>query len=81
MLKTDNYKLVLFDKDCHGVELEKFTQYVKNINKDKGLDTKLILVSSPNEEHPNKDDAKFVDEIITNSVNKDLLEELFKKYI
>ena len=75
-LKENNYKVVLFDKECHGIELENFTKFAAGLNKE----TKLILVST-NSEESNGDDTKLVSEVINNSVNKEMLETLFKKYI
>jgi len=81
LLKENNYKLIFLDKDSQETDVKTFSQLVKKINKERQTDTKIVLIRSVNDKSPIEEDSNFVDEVITNSVNKDLLQELLKKHI
>jgi len=79
-INNASYKVVMFDKECNGLNIKQLSQDLRSSSEKKGLDTKLILVHDP-AVNDNKTDTDLVDEIIKNVVNKDLLQELFIKYI
>jgi len=74
------YKVILFDKECDSLDLERFANMVKEASENNGLKTNLVLMSDTSSVE-NKDDALYVHEIIKNVVNKDLLRLLFEKFI
>ncbi|RLA72890.1 MAG: hybrid sensor histidine kinase/response regulator [Epsilonproteobacteria bacterium] len=79
-IHDNNYKLVLFDKEIDGLNIEKLSQDVVNSNKESGLSSYLVLISDPSlEEDP--DDVLYVHEQIKNIANKDLLRLVFEKFI
>ena len=75
-----SYKLILFDKEIDGLDLEAFSQSIKNSSNDTGLDTYLVLINDAMTPE-NSDDALYVHELIKNVVNKDLLRLIFEKFI
>lgn len=75
-----SYKLILFDKEIDGLDLEVFSQSVKNFSNETGLDTYLVLINDAMTPE-NSDDALYVHELIKNVVNKDLLRLIFEKFI
>ena len=77
MATTNNYKAILFDKECKGLNLESFAALVKKSNEENGLKSSLILMSDA----ANDDDAQYVDETVKNMVNKDLLRLLIEKFV
>ncbi|MBU1928031.1 response regulator [bacterium] len=80
MIQDDSYKLILFDKECDGLELEAFSNKVKEANKSRNLDSYLVLINDSSSIE-NSDDALYVHESIKNIVNKDLLRLVFEKFI
>lgn len=78
--KDNRYKLILFDKELIGVELEKFSNRIKKIDKESKLTSYLVLIND-SELKQNPDDFLYVDELIDNVVNKDLLQVVFGKFI
>ena len=80
LTKNNTYKLVLFDKELDGLNLKKFSQDIKKNNKEKKLNSYLVLVNDPTLGQ-DSDDALYVDKLIKNVVNKDLLREVFEKFI
>lgn len=78
--KDNRYKLILFDKELIGVKLEKFSNRIKKIDKESKLTSYLVLINNP-ELKQNPDDSLYVDELIDNVVNKDLLQIIFGKLI
>jgi CheY-like chemotaxis protein len=79
-LEQDPYKVVLFDKECEGLNLNQFSNIVKAQSELFDLSIKLILIiDTSSEEDPS--DKQYVDERIKNVVNKDLLRLVFEKFI
>ena len=78
LTKENTYKLVLFDKECDGLDLKNLSSNIKEINKPTGLTSYLVMMSSSKD---NSEDVEYTDEIINNVVNKDLLRLLFEKFI
>ena len=79
-LLSDSYKVILFDKECQELKLSEFSSMIKNSNKESKLSTKLILITEQVNQK-NNDDMQYVDEMISNVVNKDLLKLVFEKFI
>ena len=79
-IQDSTYKVILFDKECEDLELASFSNKIKELNEKVGLTTKLILIldTSASED---AQDKKYVDEIIKNVVNRDLLRLVFEKFI
>ena len=75
-LKTNRYKLALFDKELNGLDLAGLTDELKGINSEVYF-VMMIDPSSKEEES----DALYVHEIIKNIVNKDLLRLVFEKFV
>lgn len=80
MTKTNTYKLILFDKELSGLNLEKLSNDIKASNKISGLISYLVLISDSSLKE-DADDALYVHELIKNVVNKDLLRLVFEKFI
>jgi signal transduction histidine kinase/CheY-like chemotaxis protein len=80
MIQNNSYKLILFDKECDGLDLATFSNSVKEANKLRDLDTYLVLINDASSIE-NSDDALYVHESIKNIVNKDLLRLVFEKFI
>ena len=79
-LTNKNYKLVIFDKDLGGLLPSDINERIKVSNKKSGLNTNTVLISDPSM-LDNDSDKDFVDEVIKNVINKDLLRLVFEKYI
>ncbi|WP_373004141.1 ATP-binding protein [Sulfurimonas sp.] len=77
---ANTYKLVLFDKELDGLNLEKLSSDIKVSNNDNGLISYLVLISDPALQE-DSDDVLYVHELIKNVVNKDLLRLVFEKFI
>ena len=79
-IEKKSYKVILFDKEFKDLKLKSFASLVKESNKNKGIDSKLILMSDPSTEDSGEE-SLYADEIIKNVVNKDLLRLLIEKFI
>ena len=79
-IEDATYKVILFDRECEELEIPTFSQKIKDFNASKKLTTKLILISDPSSPD-NPDEKQYVDEVIQNVVNKDLLRLVFEKFI
>jgi len=79
-LKENSYKIVMLDKELHDLDLANISQMIHESNDKNSLDSKIILMSNlPSA--MSDDDMKYVDEMIQNTVNKDLLRLLIEKFI
>ena len=79
-INESTYKVILFDNAYEKFELPAFSQKIKDLNAQRKLSTSLILISDPTS--PVKtEDKEYVQEIIKDIVNKDLLKIIFKKFI
>lgn len=75
-LAFKNYKVILFDKEALGLELKQ----LHDIILDKSVTTSLVMLEDPaSDESP--DDREFVDDVIKNVMNKDLLRLIIEKFI
>jgi len=80
MVHNNSYKLILFDKECDGLDLASFSANVKKANKSRDLDSYLVIIND-SASVENTDDALYVHESIKNIVNRDLLRLVFEKFI
>ncbi len=80
MIRDNAYKVIMFDKECEGLNLKKLSSFIKESNIGRDLDTYLILIQDTSAVE-DEDDVLYVHEIIKNVVNKDLLRLLFEKFI
>lgn len=80
LVDMNSYKVILFDKELVDLNLEKFSTGVKAQSRDRELETSLILISDPSQ-NQDEDESLYVDEIIRNLVNKDLLRLVLEKFI
>ncbi|MDD2781755.1 response regulator, partial [Sulfuricurvum sp.] len=75
-LKEGRYKLALFDKSLHGLNLKDLYDIIRTNDNE----TSLVMLVDPNVKE-DEDDSLYVHEIIKNIVNKDLLRLVFEKFI
>ncbi len=80
LAKQNSYKLILFDKELEGLQIEEFSAAIQKENRKSGLSTYLVLISDSKTQEDD-DDALYVHEIIKNVVNRDLLRLIFEKFI
>jgi len=80
MIQNGSYKLILFDKECDGLNLVDFSNSVKESNISRDLDTYLVLINDASSIE-SSEDALYVHESIKNVINKDLLRLVFEKFI
>jgi len=79
-IESNAYKVILFDKECEKLDLVSFTNFVKSQNKNRGINTALILLTDPSMPQ-DAIDLRYVDEIIKNIINKDILHGVLEKFI
>jgi len=75
-LALKNYKVILFDKEAIGLELKQ----LHDIILDKSVTTSLVMLEDPASD-VDPDDREFVDDVIKNVMNKDLLRLIIEKFI
>lgn len=80
LTKEFTYKLIVLDDEFNGLELSQFSKDIKESNVATGFKTHLILINSSQKEKI-LEYKPYVDEIIENVVNKDILQLVFKKFI
>ncbi len=79
-LKNSSYKLILLDKHCDNLNISSLYNDIQTQVEVTHLPTKLILINDPVMSESDGD-SKYADEVIGNVVNKELLQQLFQKYI
>ena len=72
-----DYKIILFDKDLENLNIEAFAELIKNKTQNSNLETHLIMMSNED----TSDVTVYVDEVIRNVVNKELLHSAIEKFI
>ncbi len=77
-VEANDYKVILFDKELDNLNLEKLSIDAKAVRNN--LETYLILISDPSQ-NDDLNDSIYVDEMIRNVVNKDLLRLVLEKFI
>jgi signal transduction histidine kinase/CheY-like chemotaxis protein len=75
-MTSNNYKVVLFDKEAVGSELKQ----LRDIIVDKSVKTSLVMLENPASDEDPKD-REMVDDVIKNIMNKDLLRLIVEKFI
>ena len=80
LIDNYSYKVVLFDKEYTDLDIEKVSSSIKKLRDKNGLSSHIVLIDDSVQKDSSKHIA-YVDEIISNKVNKDLLKSLFIKYI
>ncbi len=80
MTKERLYKLVIFDKAIQELNLGEFSKLVSERNSQKAIKTHLILLDNSSSAI-NNEEREYVDEIISNSISKDLLRLMCEKFI
>ena len=78
LIKTNNYKVVMFDKDYIDLDITQFSAMVKELNSSKEFQSKLVLFTKPTMEL-DVNDITLVDEVINEKINKELLASVFEK--
>ncbi|MEA3228676.1 MAG: hypothetical protein U9P38_06375, partial [Campylobacterota bacterium] len=78
LIKINNYKTVIFDKDYTDLDIAEFSSMVKDLNDTKEFKSKLVLLNKPSAEI-DTDDNNLVDEVINEKVSKELLASVFEK--
>ncbi len=80
LISNYSYKVVLFDKEYSDLDVSQIAASIRKLGDSNKLESHVVLVDDSivknNQEH-----IEYVDEIINNVVNRDLLKSLFKKYV
>lgn len=80
LINIYSYKVVLFDKEYSDLDIAEISSSIKKVRNSSGLDSHIVLIDDSLEKN-GSEQKQYVDEIIKNAVNKDLLRSLFAKYI
>jgi len=75
---ANSYKVILFNKELDDLNLEKLSIDTKAPYRD--LVTNLVLIGDPTQGN-NSNDSQYVNDVIENVVNKDLLRLVLEKFI
>lgn len=75
-IKEKNFKLLLFDKEIDGLDIKEIAKYVKKTK----TGTVLVLMTDPALE-VNEGDYPYINRVIENVINKDILRSIFEKFI
>ena len=75
-IDTKHYKLILFDKDSIGDELKQLNDRISK----QSVKTSLVMLIDQADDEDTKD-REFVDDVIKNIMNKDLLRLIIEKFI
>ncbi len=79
LINNYSYKVVLFDKEYNTLDVEKISSIIRKLSASGGLDSHIVLVGGLDEKEALRY-KKYVDEVINNVINRDLLKSLFIKY-
>jgi len=79
LIENYSYKVVLFDKEYSDLDVAQVSSCIKKLSTSNKLSSHIVLVDDSMQKDSFKH-AEYVDEIIDNKVNKDLLKSLFTKY-
>jgi len=79
-IANNNYRVILFDKEAEELDLEKFSQFIKEQNQKSGTKSVLILMRDPSMSEA-EEDLNYVDALIKNIVSKETLNSVIKKFI
>ena len=73
------YKLIMVDNNCENLNLSLLSKRTRDSNEETGLTSYIILINDYKD--ASKENELYVHEIISNVVNKDILNLVFKKFI
>lgn len=76
LIKHNSYRVVLFDKEYNGLSVADISSSIREKNSADKLESYIVLVDDSLEKN-GSDYKEYVDEIIKNTVNKDLIKSLF----
>lgn len=80
LIEEYNYKIILFDKELERLDINTLAQQVQKLNQESGLHTKLIMISS-NTQNLSINEKVYLDDIIKNEPNKELLQKILQKHL
>ena len=80
MADEHNYKVVLLDKELEDLNLQGFSNGVREKNEQEHLHTYIVLLNSTKAKIDPKD-SLYAHEVIRNVVNKDLLRLVIEKFM
>lgn len=79
LVENYSYKVVLFDKEYDDLDLANISSSIRNLSSSSGLDSHIVLIDDSIDKNATQQ-QEYVDEIISNVVNRELLQSLFNKY-
>jgi hypothetical protein len=79
LIDNYSYKVVLFDKEYSGLNVEGISSSIRKLSSSNGLDSHIVLIDDSIHKDA-ADQKEYVDEIINNVVNRESLQSLFNKY-
>ncbi|MCK9455638.1 ATP-binding protein [Sulfurimonas sp.] len=79
LVENYSYKVVLFDKEYDDLDLANISSGIRNLSSSSGLDSHIVLIDDSIDKNATQQ-QEYVDEIINNVVNRELLQSLFNKY-
>lgn len=80
LINTHSYKVVMFDKEYSDMDIAQISSSIRKLTTLNKLDSHVILIDDSMQKNASEH-IEFVDEIIGNEVNKDLLKSIFVKYL
>lgn len=80
LIKTHSYKVVMFDKEYSDMDITQISSSIRQLSTANKLDSHVILIDDSMQKNASEH-IEFVDEIIGNEVNRDLLKSIFVKYL
>lgn len=76
LIKNNSYRVVLFDKEYNGLSVADISSAIRKKSSADKLESYIVLVDDSLEKN-GSDYKEYVNEIIKNAVNKDLIKSLF----
>jgi len=80
LINSYSYKVVLFDKEYRDIDISYISSNIRKLSDSNGLDSHIVLIDDSMQKNT-FEHIEYVDEIINNVVNKDLLKSIFTKYL
>ncbi|MDO9266776.1 MAG: ATP-binding protein [Sulfurimonas sp.] len=79
LINNYSYKVVLFDKEYSDLDVQEIASSIRKLSLSNRLESHVVLVDDSIQKNSSQH-VEYVDEIIDNVVNRDLLKSLFTKY-
>lgn len=76
LIKNNSYRVVLFDKEYNELDIADISSTIRNKNNIDGLKSHIVLVDDSMEKN-GSDQKEYVDEIIKNAVDREVIKSLF----